>query len=87
MSPDVDAAIYRLSGVFNEGAGYGLKDETVNALEAIGRLGEPTWFRIGDRDLATHLLRTEMLCRGCRLTETAPGQAQARARNPTHSRH
>lgn len=71
VSPDVDATIYRLAGVFDETAGYGQRDDTFSTLEALGRLGEPTWFRIGDRDLATHVLRAEMLNRGCRLTETA----------------
>jgi LPPG:FO 2-phospho-L-lactate transferase len=73
VSPDVDAVIYRLAGVFNEDAGYGLKDDTFNTLHALGRLGEPAWFSIGDRDLATHVLRTDMLRRGCRLTQTALG--------------
>jgi LPPG:FO 2-phospho-L-lactate transferase len=71
VSPDVDATIYRLAGVFDESVGYGQKGDTFSTLEALGRLGEPTWFRIGDRDLATHLLRAQMLDRGCRLTETA----------------
>ena len=71
VSPDVDATIYRLAGVFNDSMGYGQKGDTFSTLEALGRLGEPTWFRIGDRDLATHVLRAEMLNRGCRLTETA----------------
>jgi LPPG:FO 2-phospho-L-lactate transferase len=71
VCPDVDATIYRLAGVFNTDAGYGVKDDSFHALEARGRLGEPTWFRIGDKDLATHLIRREMLGRGCRLTETA----------------
>ena len=71
VSPDVDATIYRLAGVFDEAAGYGQKGDTFHTLEALGRLGEPTWFRIGDRDLATHVLRAEMLSSGCRLTETA----------------
>jgi LPPG:FO 2-phospho-L-lactate transferase len=71
VSPDVDATIYRLAGVFDDAAGYGQKDDTFEALEALGRLGEPTWFRIGDRDLATHVLRAEMLSRGCRVTDTA----------------
>jgi LPPG:FO 2-phospho-L-lactate transferase len=71
VSPDVDATIYRLAGVFDESAGYGQRGDTFATLEALGRLGEPTWFRIGDRDLATHVLRAEMLNRGCRLTETA----------------
>ena len=71
VSPDVDATIYRLAGVFDDSAGYGQKGDTFQTLEALGRLGEPTWFRIGDRDLATHVLRAEMLDSGCRLTETA----------------
>lgn len=71
VSPDVDATIYRLAGVFDEAAGYGQKDDTFQALAALGRLGEPVWFQVGDRDLATHVLRAEMLRRGCRLTETA----------------
>lgn len=71
VCPDVDATIYRLAGVFDAAAGYGQAGDTFHTLEALGRLGEPTWFRIGDRDLATHLLRAQMLDGGCRLTETA----------------
>jgi len=71
VCPDVDATIYRLAGVFDVAAGYGQAGDTFHTLEALGRLGEPTWFRIGDRDLATHLLRAQMLDGGCRLTETA----------------
>jgi LPPG:FO 2-phospho-L-lactate transferase len=71
VCPDSDATIYRLAGVFDDSSGYGQKGDTFNGLEALGRLGEPTWFRIGDRDLATHVLRASMLMRGCRLTETA----------------
>lgn len=68
VCPDVDAVIYRLAGVFNEAAGYGQKDETFEALDAMGRLGEPTWFRIGDRDFATHMLRTALLDGGATLS-------------------
>jgi LPPG:FO 2-phospho-L-lactate transferase len=71
VSPDVDAVIYRLAGMFNEAAGYGVKDDTFHVLDALTRLGEPAWFRIGDKDFATHVLRTEMLGRGCTLTECA----------------
>jgi LPPG:FO 2-phospho-L-lactate transferase len=71
VCPDVDAVIYRLAGVFNESAGYGQKDETFRALDALRAMGEETWFRIGDRDLATHVLRTEMLRRGATLTEAS----------------
>ncbi len=71
VCPDLDATIYRLAGVFDDAVGYGQKGDTFLTLEALGRLGEPTWFRIGDRDLATHMLRAEMLNSGSRLTETA----------------
>jgi LPPG:FO 2-phospho-L-lactate transferase len=71
VSPDVDAVIYRLAGVFNEETGYGVKDDSFHVLEALGRLGEPTWFRIGDKDFATHMVRAEMLRRGSTLTECA----------------
>jgi len=71
VCPDVDAVIYRLAGVFNDAAGYGLKDDTFEVLAALARIGEESWFRIGDRDIATHLVRTDMLHRGCSLTETS----------------
>jgi LPPG:FO 2-phospho-L-lactate transferase len=71
VCPDVDAVVYRLAGAFNEEAGYGVKGDSFHVLEALERLGEPAWFRIGDKDFATHLLRSEMLRRGSRLTETS----------------
>jgi LPPG:FO 2-phospho-L-lactate transferase len=69
VCPDVDAVIYRLAGVFNDAAGYGVKDDTFEVLAMLSRIGEEVWFQIGDRDLATHLVRAEMLRRGCTLTE------------------
>lgn len=83
VSPDVDATIYRLAGVFDDAAGYGQKGDTFQTLEALGRLGEATWFRIGDRDLATHVLRAAMLNDGCRVTETALELCR-RFRLPSH---
>jgi len=71
VSPDVDAVLYRLAGVFNDSAGYGVRDDSFHVLNALVRLGEPAWFRIGDNDFATHLIRDEMLRRGCTLTECA----------------
>jgi LPPG:FO 2-phospho-L-lactate transferase len=68
VSPDIDAVLYRLAGWFNEDAGYGVKDDSFNALEMLGRLGESTWFRIGDKDLATNMVRAEMLRDGSSLT-------------------
>jgi LPPG:FO 2-phospho-L-lactate transferase len=69
VCPDVDAVIYRLAGVFNEAAGYGLQDETFHILAALRALGEETWFQLGDRDLATHVLRTRLLREGMSLTD------------------
>jgi LPPG:FO 2-phospho-L-lactate transferase len=69
VCPDIDAVIYRLAGVFNDQAGYGLRYDTFHVLDAMDRIGEAAWFRIGDKDLATHLVRTGMLRRGCTLTE------------------
>lgn len=70
VCPDVDAVIYRLAGVFNESAGYGVRDDTFQVLQMLERAGEKPWFRIGDKDFATHLLRTEMLRTGRTLTDT-----------------
>jgi LPPG:FO 2-phospho-L-lactate transferase len=69
VCPDVDAVIYRLAGVFNDQAGYGVQRDTFEVLQALARAGEDTWFRIGDSDFATHLLRADLLRRGCTLTE------------------
>jgi LPPG:FO 2-phospho-L-lactate transferase len=71
VSPDVDAVIYRLGGVFNDLVGYGVKDDSFHVLDGLALLGQPAWFRIGDKDFATHLIRAEMLRRGCTLTECA----------------
>lgn len=71
VSPDIDAVIYRLAGVFNHQAGYGVSGDSFHVLDMLASVGETTWFRIGDKDLATHLLRAEMLRRGCTLTETS----------------
>ena len=69
VSPDVDAVIYRLAGVFNEEAGYGVKGDTFHVIDALGQLFEKAWFRLGDKDLATHLLRADLLRRGSTLTQ------------------
>ena len=71
VCPDIDAVIYRLAGIFNDEAGYGVRGDTFHVLDGLSRAGEDTWFRIGDRDFATHLLRTAMLARRCSLTETS----------------
>lgn len=70
VCPDVDAVLYRLAGLFNHEAGYGIKGDTFAVLGALSAIGEDAWFRIGDRDLATHLVRADLMRRGCALTET-----------------
>ena len=69
VSPDIDTVIYTLAGVVNREHGWGLEGETFNALDALGRLYGKPWFNLGDRDLATHLYRTERLRDGARLTD------------------
>jgi LPPG:FO 2-phospho-L-lactate transferase len=71
VCPDTDATLFRLAGIFNEQAGFGVADESFNVHGQMRRLGQPDWFRLGDRDLAFHIVRTDLLRRGARLTETA----------------
>jgi LPPG:FO 2-phospho-L-lactate transferase len=67
VSPDLDTVTYTLAGMSDPVQGWGIKDETFRCLESLCRFGSPTWFRLGDRDLATHLYRTERLAAGSTL--------------------
>jgi LPPG:FO 2-phospho-L-lactate transferase len=69
ISPDVDTVMYTLAGLAHEERGWGLAEESFHALEAVRRYGGDAWFSLGDRDLATHLLRTDALRRGETLTD------------------
>lgn len=69
VSPDVDAILYRLAGVFNATTGFGVQDDTFHAQAMLGTLGEQTWFQLGDRDIGVHLLRATLLRSGLRLSE------------------
>ncbi len=69
VSPDVDTMLYTLSGIGDWGRGWGIAGDTFRCNEAFGRLGRENWFMIGDADLATNLLRTELLNSGMRLSE------------------
>lgn len=69
VSPDIDAILYRLAGVFNEQSGFGVRDDTFHALDMLRTLGEDTWFQLGDRDIGVHLLRASLIRAGMRLTE------------------
>jgi len=69
ISPDLDTVMYTLAGLANAETGWGVRDETWSAAEMLERYGEPTWFKLGDRDLATHIIRTARLAAGDRLTD------------------
>lgn len=77
ISPDLDTVSYTLGGVIDEQKGWGLTGETFHALDQIARFGEPVWFNLGDRDLATHLHRTRLLREGRTLTEVTRSVAAA----------
>ncbi|CAN5202547.1 2-phospho-L-lactate transferase [soil metagenome] len=59
VSPDLDSVLYALAGLSDEGRGWGRADETWNALATVDALGGEAWFRLGDRDLGLHLVRTQ----------------------------
>lgn len=68
ISPDLDTVMYTLAGVSNKIQGWGLEGETWSFMDQIARIGGPSWFKLGDRDLATHVLRTQRLAEGATLT-------------------
>ena len=68
VSPDLDTVLYTLAGLLDEERGWGVRDETTNALEAAGRLGGETWFTLGDRDIGLHLVRARLLREGVPLS-------------------
>jgi LPPG:FO 2-phospho-L-lactate transferase len=77
VSPDPDLVTYWLAGVIDEERGFGIAGESYKTFEQLVKLGAPDWFRLGDSDLATCLLRTELLHEGRRLTEIAEYLAAA----------
>ncbi len=68
VSPDLDTVMYTLAGIANPDTGWGIAGETWNFMAQIARLGGPDWFRLGDRDLATHAMRMQRLRAGDTLT-------------------
>lgn len=68
ISPDLDTVMYTLAGIANSVTGWGITDESWTFMDQVTRLGGQTWFNLGDRDLATHAVRTEWLNRGETLT-------------------
>ncbi len=86
ISPDIDTITYTLAGAIDPERGWGLRDETWRAMEALGRFvpvrpdgssAAPTWFNLGDQDLATHFYRTARLREGATLTEVTAEIATA----------
>lgn len=68
ICPDLDTIMYTLSGLVDKTNGWGVAGDTLNTLHAMARYGEESWFRLGDQDLATHVLRTKGLREGKTLT-------------------
>ena len=69
ITPDIDTVLYTLSGSLDTCRGWGVQDDTFHFIEQISKYGLDNWFKIGDKDLAIHVARTEMMRRGLALTE------------------
>src|SRR5438552_4270456 len=69
VCPDLDTAMYALAGILDTTKNWGVARESYSVLGQLERLGEQAWFTLGDRDLATHILRTELLGKGKTLTQ------------------
>ncbi|MFQ5758219.1 MAG: 2-phospho-L-lactate transferase [Candidatus Bathyarchaeia archaeon] len=64
ISPDLDIVMYTLAGIVDEEKGWGIRGDTFNCLDTLQKYGHETWFKLGDRDLATHIHRTQLLKSG-----------------------
>ncbi len=69
VSPDPDIAMYTLAGIVDEEKGWGIRGDTFNCLDMFQKYGLETWFKLGDKDLATHIYRTKLLKEGFSLDE------------------
>jgi LPPG:FO 2-phospho-L-lactate transferase len=69
VCPDLDSITYVMAGLLSKERGWGVKGDTFFCMQAMGELGQPVWFHVGDRDLAVHLLRSQLLSQGKTLTE------------------
>lgn len=76
VSPDVDSVLYGLSGLLSNDRGWGVDNDTFRCLERMQQLGQPSWFSLGDLDLATHLTRTAMLAGGKSLSQATAALAK-----------
>jgi len=77
VSPDLDSVAYALAGLSDDERGWGRAAETWNALDTVSTLGGESWFRLGDRDIGLHLVRTELLRSGAALSEATARIAAA----------
>jgi LPPG:FO 2-phospho-L-lactate transferase len=77
VSPDLDSIMYVLAGMLSKDRGWGIDGDTFECVEAVRRMGAPAWFRVGDRDLATHLTRSQLLASGRTLSEATAEIAAA----------
>jgi LPPG:FO 2-phospho-L-lactate transferase len=69
ICPDIDTILYGLANLLDTKRGWGMKKDSFQCLAQMRKMGLPTWFRLGDRDLSTHLVRTSMIKRGKSLSE------------------
>jgi LPPG:FO 2-phospho-L-lactate transferase len=82
VSPDLDSILYTLTGLADEERGWGRAGETWQALDTVDQLGGESWFRLGDRDIGLHLVRTELLRHGAPLSEATEHIAHALGLEP-----
>ena len=69
ISPDLDTIMYTLAGMSDRAKGWGIQDDTFTVLTQLEKLGAETWFKLGDRDIATHIARTHLLHAGLKLSD------------------
>ena len=77
ISPDTDIVLYHLAGLADEKRGWGISHDTFKTVDALGRFGYPTWFRLGDRDLATVIHRSALMSQGRTLSQATAQLAKA----------
>ena len=77
ICPDLDTIMYTLAGIANPDTGWGISGDTFQTLNMLERYGEEIWFKLGDRDLATHMIRTSRMRSGETLTRITAGLSGA----------
>jgi LPPG:FO 2-phospho-L-lactate transferase len=77
ISPDIDIVMYTLAGMVDEEKGWGFREDTFHCQETLSKLGLESWFKLGDRDLATHIYRTNQLRSGLKLSQITSNLADS----------